>query len=91
MSLAVQEPQQILATPDVQADRIALGYIVRRVVSEPAYRELFKEDAAEAIRTSGVTLSPAVSTALIRNAGLGADLTVDMDNVASAFFFFLLV
>jgi len=71
-------------------DRIQLGIFVRRVVSEPDFRSLCERDAAEAIRISGITLTPAVEEVLIRNASRAGELTTDMDKVASSFFFFFL-
>lgn len=86
MSNVAQETQQSFSVSDV--DRIELSTLITRVVSEPDFRQLFQSDPAEAIRVSGVTLSPVAEEALVRNAKLGADLTTDMDKVASAFFFF---
>lgn len=86
MSSLLQETQQPFSVSEV--DRIELSNLISRVVSEPDFRALFQSDPAEAIRVSGVTLSQPAADALVRNAKLGADLTVDMDKVASAFFFF---
>ena len=69
-------------------DRVELAKLVRRVVSDSEFRALFQADTLRAIDESEVNLSPVAASALVNNAKLGADLTLDMDKVASAFFFF---
>ncbi len=69
-------------------DRVELARLVRRVVSDSEFRALFQADTLRAIGESGVTLSPVAAAALVKNARLAADLTMDMDMIASAFFFF---
>jgi hypothetical protein len=69
-------------------DRIELSNFMRRVVSEPDFRSLFESDPAEAVRISGVSLSPAVEDTLIRNSTVGVELTNNMDTMEAASFFY---
>ena len=84
--MQAEETFQQISMSDL--DRMELAKLVRRVVSDSEFRALFQADALRAIGESGVTLSPVATSALVKNAKLGADLTTDMDVVASAFFFF---
>jgi hypothetical protein len=84
--MQVEESVQQVSVSDL--DRVELAKLVRRVVSDNEFRARFQADPQDAIDHSGVNLSPVAASALVKNAKLGADLTVDMDSVASAFFFF---
>jgi hypothetical protein len=85
MSAELEESTQISVS---DLDRLELATLARRVVSDSDFRAVFQSDPQKAIELSGSTLSPVAAAALVKNAKLGADLTVDMDKVASAFFFF---
>jgi hypothetical protein len=86
MSVQLKEDTHQISVSDI--DRLGLAKLIQRVVSDSDFRALFQSDPQDAIEHSGVSLSPVAAAALVKNAKLGAALTLDMDNVASAVFFF---